>query len=169
MKTALRQGDYRAVNLYVLKNLTQFGTSTNPITRVNDTLPRRLIEDGVIVQPEVVPGGSHPTVNEGKTAPHEIGHWFGLLHTFTQIRVPPNPPSGCIGPGDEVEDTPREREAVSFLSCPEGRDSCPNDPGLDPIHNYMDYSRDSCLTEFTAGQQWVSFSTSLCCLDWILI
>jgi hypothetical protein len=35
--------------------------------------------------------------------------------------------------------------------CPEGKNTCPA-PGLDPIHNYMDYSDDSCITEFTPGQ-----------------
>jgi hypothetical protein len=35
--------------------------------------------------------------------------------------------------------------------CPAGKDTCAA-LGLDPIHNYMDYSYDSGYTEFTPGQ-----------------
>ena len=51
--------------------------------------------------------------------------------------------------GDAVEDTPAE--PVPTSGCPEGKDTC-SDAGLDPIHNYMDYSYDACYTEFTQGQ-----------------
>ena len=76
----------------------------------------------------------------GETLPHEVGHWLNLPHTFE---------GGCSEPNDGVADTPAQASPTS--GCPIGRDSCPL-PGLDPIHNYMDYSYDSCYTEFTPGQ-----------------
>ncbi|CAN5222100.1 hypothetical protein BH18ACT12_BH18ACT12_17390 [soil metagenome] len=48
-----------------------------------------------------------------------------------------------------MDDTPAM--SVPTSGCPSGKNTC-SEPGLDPIRNQMDYSWDSCFTQFTRGQ-----------------
>jgi hypothetical protein len=140
MKQALKQGGDNALNWYSTTAGDYLGWAYLPdIT----TKPGQLYLDGVVVDWESMLGTSATYAgryDQGETGTHEVGHWLNLEHTFY---------GGCAAKGDFVEDTPAEKTATS--GCPAGKDTC-KAPGLDPIHNYMDYSYDSCYTEFTAGQ-----------------
>ncbi len=138
MKRTLHQGGWNALNLYATTAGAYLGWSYFP------GLPdSRQYLDGIVVDWESMPGASSRYAGRfdlGHTATHEAGHWVHLHHVFN---------GGCNAKGDYVDDTPPQLIATS--GCPEGQDSC-REPGLDSIHNYMDYSDDPCYNQFTAGQ-----------------
>jgi len=142
MKQALRKGDYRSLNIYFIYDISgNLGYCYYPQSGASPG-SEVFIYDGCTILYNTVPGGSYVDYNQGKTAVHEVGHWFGLLHTFEG--------ESCSGSGDQISDTPQQSSPTS--GCPASRNSCPNQAGNDPINNYMDYSSDSCYTQFSAGQ-----------------
>jgi hypothetical protein len=139
MKRALRQGGDNALNMYLTTAGVYLGWAYFP--NILENANRYL--DGIVVDWESMVGTSTRYAGQydlGKTVPHEVGHWLNLHHTFN---------GGCNNWGDYVDDTPPQR--IATFGCPEGQDSC-REPGLDSIHNYMDYSFDACYNQFTRGQ-----------------
>jgi hypothetical protein len=82
--------------------------------------------------------------NLGRTVTHEVGHYLGLYHTFDGGC---GSVSACYTSGDLICDT--NRESSPNFGCGASSTSCSS---LDPVHNYMNYSDDSCMWEFSEEQ-----------------
>jgi hypothetical protein len=150
MKNALRQGGPDSLNIYTTNGDVYLGWATLPFYYKFGPG-----YDGVVLWYAALPGtglaGVHAdepdgvlTYDQGDTGTHEVGHWLGLEHTF-------GPGNGCTAPGDYIKDTPIEAEPQFFCAQ---RDSCIGAPfpGDDPITNFMDYTDDVCMDNFSAEQ-----------------
>ncbi|MBA3348521.1 MAG: zinc metalloprotease [Actinobacteria bacterium] len=138
MKNTLRRGGFESLNIY--SNLAGGYLGYAYLPGLPDS---RLAIDGIVLHWGSLPGSGMfvGRYDLGMTLVHEAGHWVNLEHTFA---------GGCNAKGDSVDDTPAM--LVPTSGCPAGKDTCPKEPGLDPIHNYMDYSYDTCYNQFTPGQ-----------------
>jgi hypothetical protein len=112
-------------------------------------------DDGVIVHYTTV-GRNNPQAsadgtdqnNKGRTLTHEVGHYFGLRHTWgDELFADP------CSEDDGMSDTPLcgmgDQYACDFEanSCDEGGDDLP-----DQLENYMDYTQDECYNMFSQEQ-----------------
>ncbi|RYY90783.1 MAG: T9SS type A sorting domain-containing protein [Chitinophagaceae bacterium] len=118
--------------------------------------------DGVCVDYRGFANGcfSYPEFNLARTAVHEIGHNFGLFHSFTGCaaggdfgQITPNFTDPTLF-GAAADDTPGQSQPTS--GCPSGSvaSNCggvPNPPGK-MYQNFMDYTDDACYSMFTVGQ-----------------
>ena len=106
--------------------------------------------DGVVITYRAfgTMGPLSATYNLGRTATHEIGHWFGLYHPW-------GPPSNSSCGSDLVNDTPVQ--PADSKGCPkfpfiDSGVNCNNAPNGRNFSNFMDYTNDACMNMFTQGQ-----------------
>lgn len=84
----------------------------------------------------------YSTYNKGRTATHEIGHWFNLRHIWGDRKC-----------GDDlVGDTPAHDDANYGCPANTHKSRCSGKP-LEQWMNYMDYTDDACMYMFSAGQK----------------
>ncbi len=129
--------DSRYLNIYVCEiddNGQFLGYATLPGSALSG-------EDGIVIDYKYfgTTGTVAPPLDKGRTATHEIGHYFNLEHIWG---------NGCNS-DDDVADTPEQEN--SYGGCPvHPRTSCGSD---DMFMNYMDYVNDDCMAFFTEGQK----------------
>ncbi|SFT84764.1 Por secretion system C-terminal sorting domain-containing protein [Algoriphagus locisalis] len=132
------------MNMYVVPLVSPFiGYASFPVSDLPGLTgaPTSAITDGVVIDYRYFGiGGSAVSSSRGRTATHEVGHFFGLRHIWGD--------GGC-GVDDFVADTPLQDNSNNTCSANASRFSCDSN---DMIQNYMDYTPDACMNLFTQGQ-----------------
>ena len=161
IKSALAVDPSRALNVYVADMPGGgVGFGTFPDEYVEDDYRRSIFIDYV-----VLPSG-RSSYDLGFILVHEVGHNFGLYHTWSPIEIPPPettavaldmelvcyPEDDCNIQPDFVCDTPEH--SIPQYQCGDAGSPCYDEPA--PLHNFMNYANErSCFPEtvhFTAGQ-----------------
>jgi hypothetical protein len=81
----------------------------------------------------------------GRTLTHEAGHYFGLFHPFDNGC---GTSATCYTTGDRICDT--NPDSAPHFNCVVATSCSPAVPA--PITNYMEYTNDSCMNNFTPEQ-----------------
>jgi hypothetical protein len=141
-KTALAKDPSQFLNIYTNDASGNLGYAYLPDGSAGQ------FYDGVVMLSDSIGGRDNgfSVYNQGRTLVHEVGHYLGLMHTFSGGTACSN----TFSSGDLVVDTNAESVPYygSEFSC-DSRSTCET---VDPVDNYMDYNTDSCMSRFTAQQ-----------------
>lgn len=123
---SLHRGDYQTLNVYMVEGAGG-GVCSLPEGTKDPIKQKTLDFDGCFIPLSV---GRSP---DSGTLAHEVGHWFGLLHTFQ---------GGCDGDGDYCDDTaPQNEPSLGKLATPGDLNSCPAKDqcgkGLENVKNFV--------------------------------
>lgn len=137
------QEDY--MNIWVVPLVSPFlGYATFPVSNLpglNFSPSARELEGITVDYRYFGIGGNALPGTAGRTATHEVGHFFGLRHIWGD---------GDCSVDDFVTDTPNQdapNNICRLTTSP--RFSCNN---RNMTENYMDYTADACMNLFTRGQ-----------------
>ena len=154
-------GSESYINIYLVSRICD-GSNCNIIGYSSFPSSHGMPDDGIVMEASYV----GVEVAQTTVLVHEMGHYLGLYHTFTQGCLNNN----CLSEGDRVCDTPPDQMVggpLCFLpvnSCSSDEDdSSTNNPfrsmvlgGMgdqpDMVENYMDYSELNCYSAFSQGQ-----------------
>ncbi|HMO33515.1 MAG TPA: zinc metalloprotease [Lacibacter sp.] len=103
-----------------------------------------LATDGVVVHTNAFGRGNYTlfsAFNRGRTATHEVGHYFNLRHIWGDATCG----------NDFVGDTPLHNASNGGCPTYPHYSTCTGTP-IEMTMNYMDYTNDACMYMFTAGQ-----------------
>jgi gliding motility-associated-like protein len=142
------------LNIWVIQDILSLSMGSGVIGYATFPSSHGQNNDGVVIEA----GYFGTNATDDAVGTHELGHYFGLYHTFESGCTNFN----CLTDGDQVCDTPPDQ--TTFASCSPPANSCNTDTD-DPSANnpfttdvsdlsddYMDYSNLACYNQFTAGQ-----------------
>ncbi|MDB5255920.1 MAG: hypothetical protein JWM14_615 [Chitinophagaceae bacterium] len=163
LKNIIRWDPTRYINIWLVKEITSESAGAGVAGYAFFPSAHGTPEDGLVCEARYFGG----TADDSKVAVHELGHYFGLYHTFEGGCVNTN----CLLDGDRVCDTQPDGSSSPAL-CQSPVNSCNSDSDdhstnnpfrplsmggigdqADPMDNYMDYGNLACQILFTAGQK----------------
>lgn len=104
-------------------------------------------------------GTAQAPYNKGRTATHEIGHYFGLNHIWGPSNTYPTT-CGTTGNNDGCADTPATKQPYfGTPTYPTNKYTCVTTPEGAMFMNYMDYVNDAVMVMFTNDQKTITQNT----------